>query len=319
VRLRRGVTLGAAATAAVGGAWLVERSGRRRFTSPPGAPVPPGRQMPADLRQHIVPMSDGGAISVLERGRGPALVLVHGICLGVSIWAPQFAALGDDHRVVAISQRGHDSSVAGRDGYSIERLATDLVEVLEALDITDATLAGHSLGGMVALAAALDQGVGPRLARRVRRLVLVATTAGPTLPVAGATAALAVSSWSLARSQRRQRAILPAALSAWGARASFGAAPRVSDVQLVDGLLRAMSPEALAGLLPSWAPFDVRDQLDRVALDARVVAGSRDLITPPRTARALVAGIPGTAVEWLDGCGHMVMLEREEELCRILA
>jgi len=83
------------------------------------------------------------------------VVLVHGITLGVAVWAHQLRHLAPGHRVIAIGQRGHGQSLAGTQGYSLERMAEDLAELLESLEVRDATVVGHSLGGMVAQLLAL--------------------------------------------------------------------------------------------------------------------------------------------------------------------
>ena len=49
-----------------------------------------------------------------------------------------------------------------------------------------------------------------------------------------------------------------------------------------------------------------------------MVVGSRDVLTPPRMARSMAAAIGGACLVVLPGCGHMVMLEREQELDHLL-
>jgi pimeloyl-ACP methyl ester carboxylesterase len=299
-----------------------------------------GLTLPGDLRHHFLTTSDGGRIHVVERGeRGersdgaavgeegavgaegaaggqcPTYVLVHGIMLGIAAWAPQLRSL--DGRVLAVSQRGHGQSRAGGEGYAFERLASDLLEVLEQLDVHDAVLVGHSMGGMIAQLAAVSRPA--ELARHARRLVLVSTSPGggvvsPYAAFAGPAAARA-----LAGAERRGRGPLPKSATVWGARLSFGASPSPADVELMRGMLDAMSPGALAQLVPHLFTFDVRDRLGTVELPVHVVVGSRDVLTPPRTARAIVEHLPAAGLSVLPGCGHMVMLERPEALGDLLA
>jgi pimeloyl-ACP methyl ester carboxylesterase len=90
-------------------------------------------------------------------------------------------------------------------------------------------------------------------------------------------------------------------------------------VQLLCGMVDSMSPGALAELLPHLFAFDVRDRLGSMALPVDVVVGTRDVLTPPRTARGIVQRVPGARLTLLPGCGHMVMLERAEALCDLVA
>jgi pimeloyl-ACP methyl ester carboxylesterase len=314
VKVRTALAVGAGVATA---AHALDRFGRRRYALGEGELATAGRTVPADVVHHEVVVSDGGRIHVVERGSGPAVVLVHGICADAAVWAPQLRTLSTDHRVVALAQRGHGRSVAGAEGYRLDRLAADLVEVCAALDVEAATLAGHSMGAMVVQLAAIDRAAA--LHRHVARLVLVATSPGPVLRSALGGVLVAGAARSLVAAGRRGRGALPRPVSVWGARALFGADPSPADVALIAGMLDAMSPDALAGLLPHLASFDVHRRLHQVALPTSVVAGARDVVAPPSTARALAAGIDGADLSVLPGCGHMVMLEREDELCRILA
>lgn len=311
-------TVGAAAagTAAVV-SYAAERAAARRWRVDEEALAASGRTLPADLLHHFVDLSDGGRLHAVERGEGPTVVLVPGITLTLAAWAPQLRQLSRHHRVIALSQRGHGQSTAGTEGYGMERLARDLVEVLDALDVRDAVLCGHSMGGMVVqlLAIRHPEATG----RRIARIVLAATSPGPFPlgPLTGPVAALADRGLRLA--ERRGGGLYPADdAGVWATRLAFGAHPSPADVELTRSIVDAMSPAALKGLVPGLLSFDVRDRLGTLRLPIHAVVGTRDLMTPPRTARAIVAGVPGADLTVLPGCGHMVMLERADELCALL-
>lgn len=312
--LRRAAALGAGVAGGTGLLYLLQRSAAARWRVGPQELAASGLSLPPDLRHHFVATSDGGRVHVVERaagpGGGPTCVLVHGIMLGVATWAPQLRDM--DGRIIAVSQRGHGQSRAGTEGYTFERLAADLHEVLGALDVRDAVLVGHSMGGMVAQLLALSRPA--ELALHVRRLVLVATSPGPVLTSPFAAFASAAAARALTGAERRGRGPLPKSATVWGARISFGASPSPAQVELMRSMLDAMSPGALAELLPHLLTFDVRSRLEGIRLPVHVVVGSRDVLTPPRTARAISERVPGAALTVLPGCGHMVMLERAEVL-----
>jgi pimeloyl-ACP methyl ester carboxylesterase len=315
------VAAAAGAGVAAAGTAVALASANRRWRADPAALEAAGRTLPADVVDRFVAVSDGGQIHTVERGQGPPIVLVHGVTLGVAVWAPQLRALADDgHRVIAVGQRGHGRSLAGEGGYSLERLADDLAEVLDALEVTGAVLVGHSMGGMVAQLLAVRRA--DELRRRVAGLVLVATSSGPVMP--GPTARLSRllsggADRSLRRAERRGRGILPHEdLGPVVARMCFGADPSPADLELTRATMTAMSPSAVSGLLPGLLSFDVRARLGAVDVPTWVVSGSRDVLTPPRMARATAAAIPGARLVVYEGCGHMVMLERAEELDLLL-
>jgi pimeloyl-ACP methyl ester carboxylesterase len=314
VNLRRGAVIGAGVVTAAGMAYVLERAGARRWRADDDAIAAAGLTLPPDIRHHFVPVSDGGRIHAVERGEGRPIVLLHGITLGIGTWAPQLRDL--DGRVVALSSRGHGQSRAGTEGYGFDRLGSDLLEVLDALAVSDAVLVGHSMGGMVAQLLAVDRP--EELARHVQRMVLVATSPGPMARAPLGSAFVAGATRVLGHAERRGRGPLPAGLTVWGARTAFGVAPSAAEVALVRGMLDAMSPTALAGLLPPLVAFDVRSRIGSIRLPTHVVGGSRDVLTPPRTLRAISARVPGATATFLPGCGHMVMLERPEELSAIV-
>ncbi|MGD9996598.1 MAG: alpha/beta fold hydrolase [Ilumatobacteraceae bacterium] len=91
----------------------------------------------------------------LERsGRGPTLVLIHGITEQSEIWRPLIGPLSEHFDVIALDLRGHGRSPKG-DTYDPVSLATDVHETIAELGIERPLVVGHSLGGVVASAYAV--------------------------------------------------------------------------------------------------------------------------------------------------------------------
>ena len=146
-------------------------------------PQPRQLRLRRDLRiEHTVYTSDGVCLAVRDYHPTTAVqhtvVLLHGLCLTYTSWHNQIRRLQRQPgvRIIAYDHRGHGhSTTAPLRTYTIERLAGDLADVLTDLAVTGSvTLAGHSMGGMCALAylARAHQPVAPV------GLVLVATAAG---------------------------------------------------------------------------------------------------------------------------------------------
>ena len=133
-----------------------------------------------------VTTSDGVRLAVRDyssdRADAPTVVLLHGLLLSQESWEPQVRQLrrqwGSRVRIITYDHRGHGRSIgAPMPTYEIDQLAADLAEVLVTLHIKGPlTLAGHSMGGMTALAyfgrPASKRPVEPQ------GLVLVGTAAG---------------------------------------------------------------------------------------------------------------------------------------------
>jgi len=82
---------------------------------------------------------------------GPPIVLVHGLASNSRIWDDVAPRLAERHHVVALDQRGHGLSDRATDGYTFEQVVSDLVGVVESLNLDRPTLVGHSWGGNVVL------------------------------------------------------------------------------------------------------------------------------------------------------------------------
>jgi pimeloyl-ACP methyl ester carboxylesterase len=94
-------------------------------------------------------------------------VLAHGLASNSRIWDDVAARLIERHHVVALDQRGHGLSDRPADGFTFDRMVSDLAGVIEATGLDRPTLVGHSWGGNVVLAFAAAY------PDRVRGLVLV--------------------------------------------------------------------------------------------------------------------------------------------------
>jgi pimeloyl-ACP methyl ester carboxylesterase len=138
---------------------------------PGTAELPPPGQM--------IHLPGGAQLNVLDSGQGPVIVLVHGLPGCAYDWTPlpeRLAARG--RRVIAYDRVGYGySSPRGPESdYTYDHNARELLELLEILDLSDATLVGWSYGGGVVIRAGL------RGSERVRRLVLLGSV-GPAIEI----------------------------------------------------------------------------------------------------------------------------------------
>ena len=130
-----------------------------------------------------IPSHDGGTIHVVNAGTGPPIVLSHGVTLSVRTWVRQLETLpAQGFHVVAFDHRGHGSSTLGESGFSVDNLGDDIRSVVERLDLRDAVLVGHSMGGIAVQSFLLRH---PEVAaERVKGVVLLSTLA--RVPLSGA-------------------------------------------------------------------------------------------------------------------------------------
>ena len=116
---------------------------------------------------------NGIEIHYRETGEGFPVVFVHGYTGNSRNWALTIPALREEFRTISVDLRGHGLSgrPASEDDYALEVMASDVYELLKALEVSECILVGHSMGGMVSQLLTLDH---PEV---VRALVLVDTAA----------------------------------------------------------------------------------------------------------------------------------------------
>ena len=276
--------------------------------------------------ERTVVTSDGVRLAVRDYGsagaRDHTVVLLHGLCLTQSSWARQVRHLvdrwGNSVRVITYDHRGHgESTGADMHTYRIDRLAADLADVLTALRVTGPlTLAGHSMGGMTALAylgrPAAERPVEPQ------GLVLVATAAGRLAErglgrMLGTRATEAV--FNLVHHMPRRatdqvfgglvRPVWRGVSKRFGA-ATSGAAAAAATAEHTVSLTTAV------GFLPSLKEYDLYHALASISANTIVLSGGADVTTPADHARDLAAAIPGATHVHRPEAGHMLVEEHAE-------
>jgi non-heme chloroperoxidase len=303
---------------ALGIAYVATRVGAGRVRHQPDDDA--GRVLEAPIYpDHRLPSHDGGTVYVVDNGNeaDPPIVLSHGVTLSVRTWFYQLEDLPrQGFRTIAFDHRGHGQSVLGDSGHSLENLALDVKTVLEQLDLRDAVLVGHSMGGV-----AVQEFVTrfPEIAaERLAGMVLLSTLAYTPL-----------GSRSTRTKDRIEKLTKRTPDSQWlwnrpnagflAARVGFGRSPKPSHVELTRRMLsecsaqtRLEAPRILIGL-------DLTAELPNVRVPTLVIGGTADVLTPPHEAKRMARLIPGARLELLAGGGHMLMLEQADELDRLIS
>jgi non-heme chloroperoxidase len=117
-----------------------------------------------------IPAKDGTEIYYKDWGDGPVVTFSHGWPLNADAWDGQMHFLAQNgFRVIAHDRRGHGRSGQASSGNDMDGYADDLAAVIEALDLRDATLVGHSTGG-----GEVARYIGRHGTERVAKAVLIA-------------------------------------------------------------------------------------------------------------------------------------------------
>jgi 3-oxoadipate enol-lactonase len=245
------------------------------------------------------------ALSYVEAGAGPPVVLVHGMACGWRMWRSQIRALRPHFRVVAYDQRGHGESSAPDDesAYSQAILADDLAGLIRRLGLAPARVVGLSLGGAVALELATRH---PAL---VAALVLADTGSGSDDPDAARRLCDAWAAATRAHGIDRFAALMLASPFFDGYLARGGRRARCQLELLVrrhpaHGLVHVLT-QAIGRRPPVYAR---RAELARFTQPTLVICGERDRVCR-KPSDFLARTIPGAELVLLPGLGHMTNLE----------
>lgn len=240
-------------------------------------------------------------------GHGPPLALVHGWGLHSGIWAPLLPALERHFAVTRIDLPGHGHSPHRSPGPDLREFAAQVAASIDP----EAAWLGWSLGGQVALAAALNGLLRGRLA-------LVATTprfvSAPDWPCGMAPGVLAGFAAGLAsHHEKTLRDFLTLQLR--GDR--HGSALLA---QLKRALAERPPPciEALRDGLAILATADLRPRLGELCQPVLVIAGERDRLTPPEAGRRLATALPDARFLVLPGAAHVPFLSHPEDFVSAL-
>lgn len=271
----------------------------------------------ADLTHHRLVTADGGELHVVDTGSGRPVVLLHGVTLQWWVWNALIALLRPRYRVLTWDMRGHGESRAGSDGVTLPATASDLATLLVELDLRDAIVVGHSMGGMTIGHFVRDHAA--VLAERVSALYFVATSgcAVDISPRRGDLRTLyGLVGYGLVNGLRHPLGYRwpDNDLSAVLIRAAFG--PKAT-ADMIDAVRRMSADMATASMIDAGnaiSHHDVRQVLPFVGVPTAVVVGDVDRITPPGHAREIAGLIPGSTLTVLEGIGHQIMQEHPHAL-----
>jgi pimeloyl-ACP methyl ester carboxylesterase len=255
------------------------------------------------------------------------VIFVHGFTLNLDSWHFQRAGYRGQVRTVFYDQRSHGrSGRASRENSTIEHCAEDLRQIIdEVAPDGPVVLVGHSMGGMtiVALAEAHPELFGDR----VIGVGLVSTTAGglsplhmivPVIPEGfGADIAQRVMA-GLARGSRvieHMRRLSSSVALVVTDMFAFGDEVPASYVEFVDSMISATPFEVLSEFFPNFDALDkfaVLNAFDRVP--TAIICGTEDKLTSIGHSRKMQKAIPSAVLTECAGAGHMVLIERHEQV-----
>lgn len=238
----------------------------------------------------------------IEHGSGTPLVLLHGFPFDHTIWDGVIGELEKEVRVITPDLRGHGRSMTTESDYSITDMAADIIELMDQLQIREAVIAGHSMGGYIALEIARN------FPRSVIGLVLISSH---------------IYADSLEKKQSRYKDI--DRIMQQGAYAVLANMPnmltRDEDIKSFcrDAVVRMDSIGAMGALHAMANRTTSEDVWKTLKFPTMVIAGSDDQLIPIEKSRGFASLSKIFTLEEIDGVGHVPMLEAPDKVAMALA
>jgi 3-oxoadipate enol-lactonase len=245
---------------------------------------------------------NGIDLAYTRHGQGTPLVLLHGYPLDGSIWSEVVPVLQDRFDLLIPDMRGFGESSREVAPHSLDDYASDIAGLLDHLNIKKTALAGHSMGGYVALAFA-------RLyAERVSGLGLIASQAAADTP------------------ERKQgRYETAAQINEKGISVVVEAVtPKLTSDErlrpLVQSIIEQQHPRGLSDAMRAMAErMNSSAMLYTFRFPVVIIHGDEDQLIPIERAREVKNAVAHSRFVELKGAGHMPMLEFPEETAKALS
>ena len=226
--------------------------------------------------------------------KAPHLILVHGAGGNHQLWGYAIRNLGAAN-TYALDLPGHGRS-NGTGRWTIAGYADFVLDFMDALQLEAAVVAGHSMGGATAMTMALHH------PQRVAGLVLVGT--GARLRVLQA-----ILDGTLSNFEDTIQLICEYAYSPDAPRQLV----RQGQRQMLD-----VAPQTIHDDFAACNTFDIMERVGEIRCPTLVICGTEDRLTPPKYAQYLAEGIAGAELKWVEGAGHMVMIEKPDRVAALL-
>jgi 3-oxoadipate enol-lactonase len=244
---------------------------------------------------------NGVSIAFERHGKGVPLVLLHGYPLDHSIWEPIIYLLENDFDLILPDLSGFGESGVSRGDYSMADYAADIAGLLDGLGIWQALIAGHSMGGYVALAFTRAY------PQRLLGLGLVASQVLADTPER-----------KVVRYQEANDTLMHGVRElAEGMSLKLTSEPGLQAK--LKALISRQRPEGLAEALRAMAErLDSSMLLPDSVFPVVLIHGLADSLIPSERSRSVKMAVPTAKLIEIPGVGHMPMMENPQKTAEAL-
>ncbi|MFX1390009.1 MAG: alpha/beta fold hydrolase [Promethearchaeota archaeon] len=239
-------------------------------------------------------------------GEGFPLLMIQGLSENVYWWdKPMIEKLSKHFKTVFFDNRGVGRSDELEGEITVERMAMDALGVMDGLNIDQAHIFGHSLGGMVA------QDIALKFPERVKKLVLCSTSCGgPKAEMPSIETQKILRKFSM---RKHTRELTEEGMTHIFTKKFLDENPEFMKKKVDDILIIPTGPSTFRAQMGAWMRYNSCRKLKNINLPTLIMHGKRDILVPPGNCELLASKIPNTEVAYFDENAHIIHTEEPDK------
>ncbi|MFX0059135.1 MAG: alpha/beta fold hydrolase [Candidatus Hodarchaeota archaeon] len=244
-------------------------------------------------------------------GDGFPLVMIQGLSENIYWWdTPMIEELSKHFKTVIFDNRGVGRSDDLNGDVTIEIMAADVLGLMDALEIPQAHILGHSMGGMIAQELAL------KFPEHVKKLILCSTSCGGSkaeMPSVNTQRLLG----KLSR-KAHTRDLIEEGMPHIFTKKFMDENPQFIEKKVDDILMIPTGSTTFKAQMAAWMRYNSCRKLKSINIATLIVHGKQDILVPPSNARLLVEKVPNAEVVYFDSNAHLIHSEEPDKFIEVL-
>jgi pimeloyl-ACP methyl ester carboxylesterase len=254
---------------------------------------------------------DGVNLYYEIHGDGFPLVMIQGLSENVYWWdQPVIDGLSKHLKTVIFDNRGVGRSDDLEGDLTIESMAADALGLMDALNINQSHILGHSMGGMIAQEIAL------KFPERVKKLILCSTSCGGSKAEMSSIETQKILTKLSFKGHTRK--LVEEAMPHIFTKKFMDENPEFMEKKIDDVLINPTGPIPFKAQMGSWMRYTSCRKLKNLNIPTLIMHGKQDILVPPSNGDLLAAKIPNAETVFFDSNAHLIHTEEPNKFNEVL-
>lgn len=251
-------------------------------------------------------VTEQGIVHYESHGRGRPVLLLHGWLGSWRLWRNTIEVLGTEFKTYAIDFFGFGESFDRTSDFSVDNFVESVNQFMDRLGIVKAPLVGHSMGGTVALAAAI----------RYPEKVVKTTVIGSPIQGSSLNVLLKFSGYKgIASLVWTTPSLLKMFMRGY---AYFLAKDGKALGDMIVADVSKVSADSFFQSIGTLRDTDLREQISALTMPVMGIYGKNDRIVSPKQSKVLKQCIPASKIAWFENSGHFPMMDEPDRFHQTL-